>query len=270
MSNRKMVVVILVAVVAIVLGASLSYYANNLEKSQTSTGLEVNGSTYIYISTKSWNGLRPLNQENIESGMFNNGTVFVFYKNHEGNVTRIYTYGIPRDRLEDLTKLVVSNGFFSSEVTDISCTGVYDAGIIQINVTVGNVEKTLTLRETIDQCRPQNVSRIVKSVFNLVYEAQINGSVYITPGKGTIYGEIRDQQGNHVANIKVQIINGTSSYPQTSKLTDSVGQFFWYDIEPGNYTVAIFSDQNSIVQTETVKVVAWETVFITFTRNTVT
>jgi hypothetical protein len=203
MANRKMVVVILVAVVAIVLGASLSYYTNNLEKSHTSTGLEVNGSTYIYISTKSWNGLRPPNQENIESGMFNNGTVFVFYKNHEGNVTRIYTYGISRDRLEDLTKLVVSNGFFSSEVTDISCTGVYDAGIIQINVTVGNIEKTLNLRETINLCRPQNVSQTVRNVFNLVYEAQVNGSVYITPGKGTIYGEIRDQQGNRVANIKV-------------------------------------------------------------------
>jgi hypothetical protein len=232
--------------------------------------LEVNSSTYIYISTKSWNGLRPPNQENIESGIFNNGTVFVFYKNDEGNVTRVFTYGISRDRLESLTKLVVSNGFFSSEVSDISCTGVYDAGTLQINVTVGNVEKTLNLRESIDQCRPQSVNQIVRNIFDLVYEAQVNGSVYITPGKGTIYGEVRDQQGNRVANIKVQIVSGTSPYPQTSRLTDFMGQFFWYGIEPGNYTVAIFDDQNNIVQTETVKVVAWETGFITFTLNTIT
>lgn len=269
MSDRK-IVVALVAVIAIALGASLSYYASNLGKSQTDTGLEVNSSTYIYISTKSWNGLRPPNQENIESGMFGNGTVFVFYKNDDGNVTRVYTYGISRDRLESLAKLVVSNGFFSSEVSDISCTGVYDAGILQINVTVGNVEKTLNLRESIDQCRPQSVNQIVRNVFDLVYEAQVNGSVYITPGKGTIYGEVRDQQGNRVANIKVQIVSGTSPYPQTSRLTDFMGQFFWYDIEPGNYTVAIFDDQNNIVQTETVKVVAWETGFITFTLNTIT
>ncbi len=267
MSNRN-IVITLVAVVAIALGASLSYYVSNLGKSQTNTGLEVNGSTYIHISTKSWNGLRPLNQENIESDMFNNGTVFVFYKNHDGNITRVYTYSISRDRLENLTKLAISNGFFSSEVADISCTGVYDAGTLQTNVTVDNVKKTLTLRESIDQCRPQNVNQIVRNIFNLVYEAQEKGSVYTTLGKGTIYGETRDLQGNRVENIKVQIISGTSPYPQTAKLTDSMGQFFWYDIEPGNYTVAIFDDQNSVVQTETVQVVAWETGFITFTLNT--
>jgi hypothetical protein len=269
MSNRKAAVV-LVAVVAIALSASLSYYIYNVGKKQTDKGLEVSDSTYIYISTKSWNGLRPLNQENIESGMFNNGTVFVFYKNHNGNTTRIYTYNISRARLEDLTRLAISNGFFSSEVTDISCTGIYDAGILQINVTIGNVQKAITLRESIDQCRPQNVNQIVRNIFNLVYEAQVNGSGYITPGKGTIYGEVRDQQGNRVARIKVQIVSGTSPYPQTSRLTDDMGQFFWYEIEPGNYTIAIFDDQNNIAQTETIKVVAWETGFITFTLNTIT
>jgi hypothetical protein len=149
-----------------------------------------------------------------------------------------------------------------------SCTGIYDAGIVQINVTVGTNEKTITLSETMEQCLPENINQIVRNVFDLVYEAQVNGSVYITPGKGTIFGEISDQEGNRVANVKVQIINGTSPYQQTQRLTDFMGQFFWYDVEPGNYTVAVFDDQNNMVQTGNVKVVAWETGVITFTLDT--
>ncbi len=255
--------------ITIVLGASLSYYVTTLGKSQTDTEIEVKASTYIYISTDSYNGLRSPNMEKIDSRMFNNGTVLIFYKNHGGNVTRIYTYSIPRARLENLTKLVISNGFFSSKVMSTSCTGIYDVGITQINVTVGTNEKAITLSETIEQCLPQNINQIVRNVFNLVYEAQINGSVYITPGKGTIFGEIRDQEGNRLANVKVQIINGTSPYQQTQRLTDSMGQFFWYDVEPGNYTVAVFDDQNNMVQTGNVKIVAWETGVITFTLDAI-
>lgn len=256
------ITVIALAVMALVVVDVIYFnptlFSGSSTQTSTTNKMGINASTYIEIRLTQYGGLVPSTMARIDSVIYNNGSIIVKYKNNRGDATRIYTRSISRSQLEDLAKLIVANNFFSSKYTYPTCPQYFDVPTREIWVKIGDKEEKLVRNPDVDGCLPPDLSNLVFTIKALEKGTIEGGTVYIPPGKGPIMGYVRDNNENGVANVTVGIVNGTSPFPSDTKLSDSEGLFWWDDIEPGTYQVAVFDGEGRNIQVQDVEVVAWE------------
>ena len=81
---------------------------------------------------------------------------------------------------------------------------------------------------------------------------------------GGIEGEITDHEGIPLAGINVAIINGTTSYPETTTETNEEGHYQMEGIPPGHFEIALFDNQTTKIKVENVTIISGETSILDF------
>lgn len=81
---------------------------------------------------------------------------------------------------------------------------------------------------------------------------------------GTIEGAITDYQGTPLVGINIAIVDGTTSYPETTVETDEEGHYQIEGIPPGDFEVAFYDSQEIKIGQENVTVTSGKTSTLDF------
>jgi hypothetical protein len=259
MVSKKIMVYAISAVIALVLGSAAVYSLSPLDSSNEEEDV-VDFEVYFF----QYGGAVPPDRARLELRIGEDGTTQVIWKDWEGQVVEVYNLTLTSEEIETLKKQIGDNGFNSLEgwYTVPEEIVVIDAGVLEIGITIDGVEKEFIVNPNVEEYIPDNVSNIITELRQIISDTVQNGQK--TDSLGSIKGRVLNQKGEPVSWIRIGIVNGTTYFPEIGPVTNSLGEFSFPGLLPGQFTVAAYDQEGQKIGQQVVEVLAGETTEIEF------